>query len=151
MSEYSKVDTHKNWAIWQRNGEPDLVGNMKLEHEIKGVDKPDLVADIDEAMNSNLGAFEAKITEGPKPTYTPPPAPTPLTASEKSSALRSIGYAESNLTYLMGQTSRNTDINTKVLGLRTSLATVKSDIIADPPLRRSSHGKVTRHTRSRHL
>lgn len=64
---YKRVGTHRNWQIWQKNGRPELVGNMILAHAIEGGDLPDLKADIDEAMISRLGAFEAKITGGRKP------------------------------------------------------------------------------------
>ena len=82
---YHQVGTHRNWGIFQRGDQADFIGNMKLEYEIKGVDKPDLEADIDEAMNSKLGAFESKIVAGPAPMPTPTPAQRPKYLSKKRS------------------------------------------------------------------
>lgn len=61
------------------------------------------------------------------------PTPTPLTATEKKGALLSIGYLTTSMGYLTKQSARNVTIASKVAELSKSLATVKAEVIADPP------------------
>jgi len=136
---YKQVGTSRNWGVWQKNGQPDFIGNMKLSiHKSVPDVSPDLVKEgleeaIGEYMLDSLKEHESEITSGPQPT--PPPTPIPLTATEKTAALRTIGFTETNVGYLKTQVARNLVIAKKVEGLSASLSDVKKEVIADPPSR----------------
>jgi len=93
---------------------------------------------------------DVDVTE--TPPYTPPQvAPvTPLTSTEKSSALRSITYMETNLGYLKPRTSRNTSIASMVSDVEQKVKAVKAAVTLDPPKKpftTSRVGWVKRRTR----
>jgi len=96
---------------------------------LKPVDEKILASNPDEACG--LSGEALTLVEANPPAA---PAPTPLTSTEKSSALRSISYMKTNLGYLTTQTARNIDIKSKVETLSRDLGTVEASVVADPPI-----------------
>ena len=97
---------------------------------LKPVDEKILASNPDETCGLSGEALE--IVKANPPIS---PTPTPLTPTEKTSALRTISYTEKNMGYLKTQTSRNPMIAKKVEGLSASLSDVKKEVVADPPSR----------------
>lgn len=78
----------------------------------------------------------------------PEPEPS-LTPTEKTSALRSVGYAETNVEYLTRQTAKVPSMSLKVKKMGESLGSLRGMIEADPPTSRHSarHRRTHRTTR----
>jgi hypothetical protein len=125
---YSKIETYRGWGIHQNNGLPDYIGNMKLEQEKKGVDLPDLKADIDEAMISELAAFESKFMSGPSPS----PTPTGLTTAQKTYCRGRVTYMRGHLDKLDASAINAPTVSVESQKVRADLVALDTAIVKDP-------------------
>jgi len=134
--------THWGWQIYKEKTSKDLAATSKLRLEVHKRTKPELTARIDTAMGKTLKTYEAEIMSGGNPLgmalkVEAEPVPM-LTADEKKSSLRSVYYLETSLGWLRRQTDRSPPIKSRVTEVTKTVATLKADIIADPPTSRST-------------
>lgn len=134
--------THWGWQIYKEKTSIDLAATSRLRLEVHKRTKPELTARIDTAMGKTLKTYEAEIRSGGNPLGMPlrvEPEPVPsLTATEKTGSLRSVTYLEASIGYLRRQTDRTPPIKSRVDEVEKTVATLKADIIADPPTPRST-------------